>query len=157
MPKDNQIIVGTFRRGVFYPHIACEDDALALEGQQVAFEMMTSEPEKIRTVIQNASLHKYLDKLSNALNGAGWDQRGILSRIGKGAPIPWSKESLKALWKTVILARRGKPSTTKTTTAEMSEDYRIFDMMISEASQGVSVAWPCRESQSYEQHDPHQH
>ena len=148
--KDQQIIVGTFRGGMFTPHIMCSDDALALEGQQVALTVLTSEPDKVRTSLQNKSMHVYFKNISNALNAAGCDQRGIMAHIGRGSPSPWSEFSIKALWKSIQLARHGKDSTTKMTSAEYSEEHRIFDNMISECSGGVSCPLPSRESQSYE-------
>jgi len=146
-------IVCTVRSGVLIPQAELFNDEMATlqEGQQVVVTFESTKPDKIRSVTQNKSLHKYLSNVVKALNNAGFDQRGIMSTIGKGAPIPWSDASLKALWNSVKLARTGKASTTKMTTAEYGEDHRIFDYMISEATQGaVSCALPSRDSQSYD-------
>ena len=150
--SNKEIIVCTVRDGKLIPHIACEDMVNGFEGRQVVVSVEQDSDKKRSTKMQ-ASLQLYCRKLSVALNNAGFDQRGIMARIGKGSPIPWSEHSVKALWKSVIDARRGKPSTTMSTNGEMCEDYKIFDRMISEVSNGVSLPWPSLESQSYEQHD----
>ena len=146
-------IVCTVRSGVLIPQSELFVDEMATlsEGQQVAITFESTKPDKIRSLIQNKSLHKYLSNVVKALNNAGFDQRGIMASIGTGAPIPWSDPSLKALWNSVKFARTGKNSTTTMTTKEYSEDHRIFDYMISEATQGaVSCALPSRDSQSHE-------
>ena len=152
MSKEEKIIVGEFdANGMFKPHFVCLDDAKALAGQQIALSVMTAEPEKMRTQLQNRSLHKYFSNISKALNDAGYDQRGIMASIGKGAPIPWSEFSVKALWKSIQLARHGKDSTTKLLSEEYSVEHRIFDNMINVASDGnVSEPIPSRDSQSWQ-------
>lgn len=149
MAKEQVLIVGTVRDGVLVPHIACQDMLSDFEGQQIVISVEQDENKGISKKMR-ASLHVYLRKLAAALSSAGYDQRHIMANIGKGAPIPPSETSLKALWKSVIDARRGKPSTEMSTNGEMCEDYKIFDAMMSEACKGVSVPWPSLESQSHE-------
>lgn len=141
----------TVENGRLIPHFLHDDEMKQFQnGQQLCVSVVSVKPDKIRTCLQNKSLHKYFSNLANALNSAGHDQRGIMAHIGKGAEIPWSSHSIKDLWKTVQELRNGKDSTTKMTTDEYSREYRIFDNMISRASGGVSVPLPSRDSQSYE-------
>lgn len=148
MAKEQVLIVGTVRDGVLVPHIACHSLLSDFEGQQIVVSIEQDENKAISKKMR-ASLQVYCRKLAIKLNDAGYDQRGIMASIGKGAPIPSSEVSIKALWKTVIDLRRGKPSTKLSTDGEMCEDYKIFDAMISKACKGVSIAWPSLESQRY--------
>ena len=149
MAKEQVLIVGSVRDGKFITHIACQDALADFEGQQIVVSVEQDEQKAISKKMR-ASLQVYCRKLSVSLNAAGYDQRGIMASIGRGAPIPTSEVSVKALWKTVIDLRRGKPSTKLSTDGEMCEDYKIFDAMISKACKGVSIAWPSLEGQKAE-------
>tara|TARA_R110002051_G_C8658701_1_gene488685 strand:- start:349 stop:816 length:468 start_codon:yes stop_codon:yes gene_type:complete len=149
MASSTVLIVGTVKNGVLVPHIACADIAAEFEGQQIVVSVEQDETKAISDKMM-ASLHVYCRKLSSALNRAGYDQRGIMASIGRGAPIPTSETSIKSLWKTVIDMRRGKPSTKLSTNGEMCEDYVVFDNMMSSACKGVSIPWPSLEGQKAE-------
>jgi len=141
----------TVEGGRLIPHFLHDDEMKAFkDGQQLVVTVESAKEDRIRTNLINASMHKYFSNLANALNSAGRDQRGIMATIGKGSPIPWTPFSIKALWNTVHAARNGKSSTAKMTTTEYTENHRVFDMMISEASEGVSCALPSRDSLSWE-------
>jgi hypothetical protein len=149
MSDSEVLIVGTIKDGVLIPHIACASIAAQFEGKQIVVSVEKDE-EKAISKKMRASFHVYCRRLSRTLNSAGFDQRGIMANIGRGAPIPTSEKSIKALWKTLIDMRRGKPSTELSTNGEMCEDYVIFDNMISSACDGVSIPWPSLEGQKAE-------
>jgi len=71
MSKEQQIIVGTFRGGQFIPHIMCSDDVEALEGQQVALSVMTSEPDKVRTHQERKAIEVYCREAARVCSSAG--------------------------------------------------------------------------------------
>lgn len=105
------------------------------------------DPEDPRTAKQNSSLHKYCEKLAEALNEAGLDMRKVLK---PEIDIPWTKYSVKdQLWRPIQQAMFGKASTTKPTTKEYQEIYKVLDHHMA-AKHGVSVDWPCKESQMAE-------
>lgn len=146
------IIVCTVRGGKLIPlDNLYDEDLKALEGQTVAMEVTGAKPAKLRSLIQNASQHKYFANMAIIANNSGYDQRFIMERIGRGSPIPCTPFSIKSLWKDLLVARRGKDSTTKSESGEYDEDHRIFDNMMSAATDGiVSCALPSRESMSHE-------
>ena len=146
------IIVCTVRGGQLIPlDNLYDEDLKALDGQTVALEVTGAKPSKLRSIIQNASQHKYFANMARIANQAGYDQRMIMERVGTGKEIPCTPFSMKSLWKDVLMFRRGKDSTTKSESGEYDEDHRIFDNMMSAATDGiVSCALPSRESMSHE-------
>lgn len=99
---------------------------------------------KIRTVIQNASLHKYLDLLASALNDAGYDIKKVLESMRKGFSVSCTKENLKeTVWRPMQIAMFDIESTTKIDTKQISDVYRNVDAFTSKALK-VSIPWPDR-------------
>ena len=97
---------------------------------------------KRRTTTQNAALHKYFELLADALNDAGLDQRKVLSKIKEGVEIPWGKESVKqSLWHPMQHAIIGQESTTRLTTAQVSQVYEILNRWTAQTF-GIGVEFP---------------
>lgn len=98
---------------------------------------------KQRTNLQNASLHKYLQLLADALNDAGYDMKKTLKA---DVDIPWTQNSAKEfLWRPIQLALTNKESTTKPETKEYTYIYEVLARHMAEKF-GVVVAWPCKEN-----------
>ena len=95
-----------------------------------------------RTPLQNKSLHKYFDLLSNALNDSGQDMRMVLK---PEIEIPWTKDSIKELmFKPIAKAMFNVDSTTELDTKQISEAYEVLNRHTSDKL-GVSVIWPHEE------------
>ena len=98
-----------------------------------------------RTKKQNSSLHGTLDEYAGKLNDAGFDYKAFLdAAVKKGFTVPWTKENLKEFYDTVTMAMYGKTSS-KLTTVEIQEAYRVFEQKISEMS-GVTCPWFSQDS-----------
>lgn len=98
---------------------------------------------KQRTLTQNASLHKYLGLLAEALNDAGYDMKKTLK---DDVDIPWNTELAKEyLWRPVQKALTGKESSTKPTKKEYTYIYEVLSRHMAEKF-GVVVLWPSRDN-----------
>ena len=98
---------------------------------------MISEP-------QRGALHLYCERLAEALNDAGYDQRKVLK---PGIAIPWTKESVKKqLFKAIAKAMFDVDSTEKLTKPQVSDVYETLNRHMAEKF-GVSVEWPHREEE----------
>lgn len=121
-----------------------DEDREALNGM-VTVEVIT---DKTRTKKQNNSMWKYCEKLARALNEAGYDMRTFPWK--EGLSIPFSKTScMEVFWRPVMDAMAGHESTTDQSTKDVQAVYLAVDRAISTKT-GVTVAWPCRESQEWE-------
>lgn len=146
MSKEKEIIVGTFRNGVFHPHNFCDDMVDKLEGQQVALTVLTAEPEKVRSTLMNKCLHKHMAVIADNLNANNWDMIKVFTTFKPGVEIPWSMESVKErMWKPIQLAMTGKNSSTKLSNAEMIEIEGVLAKFLS-SKLGISVHWPSRDN-----------
>lgn len=94
-----------------------------------------------RTSLQNRALHLYLERLAEALDGAGYDMREVIK-----VPIKPTKENVKSeMLKPVLCALYpDKTSTTELTTTQMQELYEVMNQATAERF-GVSVPWPSEE------------
>lgn len=101
---------------------------------------MQDQPEKIRTVQQNKSLHVYCEELATELNNAGITMQALIEELH----IDHTKESVKSIWRAIAKAKYGKESTTELTTKEIDEVYNEMNRMI--AAKGIHIAWPAQES-----------
>lgn len=121
-----------------------DEDREALNGM-VTVEVIT---DKTRTKKQNSAMWKYCEKLARALNEAGYDMRTFPWK--EGLSIPFSKTScMEVFWRPVMDAMAGHESTTDQSTKDVQAVYLAVDRAISTKT-GVTVAWPCRESQEWE-------
>jgi hypothetical protein len=121
-----------------------EDDRIALEGCAV----IEAKTEKQRTLTQNKSMWLYCELLAEALSEAGYDQQRFPWR--EGIEIPFTKYSvMECFWRPVMDAMADKASTTEQTTKDVMAVYEAVSRAMA-MRVGVSVAWPCRESQNLE-------
>ena len=123
----------------------CTDaDRIALDGSAV-IECRT---EKQRTLTQNKSMWKYCELLADALNEAGYDQQTFPWR--EGIEIPFTKHSvMECFWRPIMKHMADKASTTEQTTKDVMAVYEAVSRAMA-MRVGVSVAWPCKESQDWE-------
>lgn len=97
-----------------------------------------------RTPDQNKSIHKYYELLAEELNNAGYDMRVFLEEAPK-LNIPWTKESIKEMWRIVQIAMTGKESTADLDSTEVDKIYKVLDSRVSEIT-GVHIEFPSEES-----------
>ena len=103
-----------------------------------------------RTIKQNSSLHKYCGLLAKKLNDAGFDQIMLYKMMKEGKfKIPFTKLSIKFLFRAVGKSMFRIESTGKLSTVEMKETYQAFDARISKLT-GVRCEWPSEESMQNE-------
>ena len=97
---------------------------------------------KRRTGQQNKSLWLFFERLSEALNAAGYDMKKTLKH---DVDIPWTKQSVHDhIWVPVQEAMTGKDSTTEMNTVDPSEIYEVVSRHLGEKT-GVFVKWPSHE------------
>ena len=102
---------------------------------------------KQRSNKQNASLHKYLALLSEALNDAGYD---CFNFFKEGFAMPWNERLVKELiWRPVQQVVIDKKSTTEADTIQYSEIYDVINAHMSQ-NKHIFVPWPSNESLMYE-------
>lgn len=83
-----------------------------------------------RTLSQNAALHLWLEKVSQAFNEAGIDRKVTITLK---ADVPNSAETMKeVIWRPIQYAQTGKHSTTELTTKEYSEVWETVNRFIGE-------------------------
>lgn len=97
---------------------------------------------KIRSGLQNNSLHEYCEQLAEALNDAGITQEVFL----RGLAVQNSMESIKNAFREMGNKRFGKNSTSKLTTIEMTAIYDEINLHTGEKF-GLHIPWPCKEEQ----------
>lgn len=99
---------------------------------------------KLRTNLQNKSLHLWFTHLSNALNDAGLSTVKVLEL--KKADIPWTPVTVKELlFKQLMEAMYQKTSTTQLTTKELTKVSEVLTRHLAEKL-GLQVDWPSIES-----------
>ena len=100
---------------------------------------MKAQQRKSRTSLQNNSLWLFFERLSEALNAAGYDMKRTLKH---DIEIPWTKQSVHDhIWVPVQEAMTGKESTTEMNTVDPSEIYEVVSRHLGEKT-GVHVPWP---------------
>lgn len=96
----------------------------------------------MRTLSQNAAMHKYFRDLAFALNDAGLDMRKTLK---PSIDIPWTEDSVKRhLWRPIQQAMTDSHSTTKLDTKQVGEIYEVLTRHLA-SKFGISVPFPTRE------------
>jgi hypothetical protein len=105
----------------------------------------------VRTVKQNASLHKYCLLVSDALNDSGLSMQYIMTLIKK-MELTWSMLSVKdIIWRGIQEALLKKKSTTKLTKEEVSYVYKRVDFWLSGTVGIEHIDFPSEESMIFEQ------
>lgn len=144
MAKQDKIIVGTFKSGVFKPHAVCVDDALAMEGMQVALTVLTSDPEKVRTHQERKAIEVYCREAARACYDAGIDLRMVIQSVRKETELPMSQFLFKEIvYKAMALAQFGVTSTAKLTSTQPYDVYLWCDTFTSKRL-GFSIPWPSK-------------
>ena len=105
--------------------------------------MYSSEGDKpVRTLTQNAAIHKYFSMLAESLNNAGYD---VHKTMRHDVAIPWTDTLIKELiWRKVQSAMFDVESTTKLDTSQVSAVYETINRHIA-STFGVSVIFPSKE------------
>ena len=95
--------------------------------------------EKIRTQLQNKSIHLWFQMVADELNSAGYTQKMAL----QGLELDNTEESIKSLFRSVGMTKFGVKSTASLTTKQVMEIYEELNRHF--ASMGVHVPFPSSE------------
>jgi len=104
-----------------------------------------------RTPTQNDALHLGLERMADAMNDAGYDQKLFFAEIEK-LEIPNTKESMKAIFRAIAHQLYQVESTTELTTTQIQETYDAMNRGLAQKF-GVQVPWPSIESIMNEQQE----
>lgn len=105
----------------------------------------------VRTVKQNASIHLYCKKVSEALNAGGFSLQKVVS-LFKKSEIEWTMLSVKdILWRNIQIALTNKLSTTKLESDEVTNVYKNIDNYLSQKVGIESIDFPSEQSLIWEQ------
>lgn len=86
--------------------------------------------EKVRTPVQNRSLHAYFTLVAESLNNSNLSVRDVLK---PGVDVPWTPLTVKELlWRSVQRIFLGKESTSLLSTKEVNQVYEIVDRHLSQ-------------------------
>lgn len=96
----------------------------------------------VRTAKQNNALHSTLSEYAEKLNDAGIPYKITIGK--KEIEGIWTLENIKALFRIIAKHLYGTQSTSKLSTVQMSECFKVFAERIS-ASTGVYVEWHSNE------------
>jgi len=120
------------------------------DGDIVGGDIKLLKPNKLRTTLQNNSIHLYCDKLAKAFNNGGYDMRAVFAKMSEKFFISWSMILVKqGIWHKIQKAMFDIDSTTKLDRKQVSEVYEHINRFTAEEF-GVSVPFPDRHSQSME-------
>ena len=107
--------------------------------------------ENVRTVKQNASLHKYCALASKTLNAGGFTIQGVVA-LFKKAGISWTMLSVKdVIWRNIQVAIVGKESTTKLNSDEITKVYKHVDFYLTDTVGIESIDFPSIESMIFKE------
>ena len=103
--------------------------------------------DKIRTALQNRSLHLMFKQLAELLNTYGLKCDDKIIDID----VPWSAVSVKEnIWRPVQKAFSGKESTTELSTTDIDDIFKVIINSVSQRT-GENLQWPSVESLINEQ------
>ncbi len=123
------------------------------DGQLYAMTDLKFGGKKIRTFLQNKSLHLYLDKLATAMNDAGYDMKAVFNAMRKGFSVSCTTIRLKnCVWRPMQEAMFDIESTTELDTKQISEVYENVNRFTCEQF-GIGINWPDRFNHEYEQQE----
>lgn len=106
---------------------------------------------KLRTELQNRSLHKYYSLLAEALNDGGFEMQKV---IRQSVEIPWTGTTVKEiLWRPLQKAYKLEHSTTRLKTTDIDKIYDLLNKTIGERT-GIYVPWPCMDNMLIEDYEP---
>ena len=90
-----------------------------------------------RTKKQNDSAHLWFEQIADCWNDSGYEMKITFS---SKLDCPWTKDSVKIVFKKIAKAMYNKNSTTELTTQELSKVGQVLERYLSE--QGISVPFP---------------
>lgn len=105
------------------------------------YEIVFKKRRNIRSIKQNAALHKYCELLSIALNDAGFGMKAVLSEK-PNVDIDWTPVSVKeALWKPIQKAITDKESTAEASREDYPTVYEHLNRFTTE-NYGIGIPFP---------------
>lgn len=122
-----------------------EDDTLYPLEEGSVYEVVKKRTD-IRTVKQNAAMHKFFSLTAEQLNDKGLDMKTVIK-----ADVPWSMEAVKNyMWRPIQKAILDKESTTKLKKDEIDLIYNTMNRLLGEKF-GIHVPFPSIEQMIFEQ------
>ncbi len=104
-----------------------------------------------RTILQNASMHKYFSLVSSSLNDAGFSMQKVLTQIKK-IELSWTMIAVKdVIWRNFQRALLEKESTTQLETHEVEKVYKNIDYWLSTNIGIEHIDFPSRDSLIFKQ------
>ena len=104
-----------------------------------------------RTVLQNASMHKYYTLVATALNDGGFTMQKVLEMIKK-IELEWTMISVKdVIWRNFQKALLNKESTTELDSNEVTKVYKNIDFWLSSEVGIKHIDFPSKESLIFQQ------
>ena len=98
-----------------------------------------------RTILQNASLHKYLTMVAHELENQGQTMTDVIKKWPTVEITPTMNSVKEIIWRPVQNMQVGKKSTTELTTSEVDKIYQIVSMFLSRQF-GISLPFPSQEN-----------
>jgi hypothetical protein len=89
-----------------------------------------------RSPAQNRAVHKWFELIGEEWNGAGYEQKLTFGTID----TPWTKESVKIMFKKIAFAMYDKKHTSDLTTKELTEVSEVLNRGLAE--QGLHIPFP---------------
>jgi hypothetical protein len=93
-----------------------------------------------RTLPQNNSIHLWFEHIAQELNNAGYEQKLTIGTVD----VPWSKESVKWMFKKIARAQFDKGHTSELTTKELTEVSETLNRVLAE--KGIHITFPSAET-----------
>lgn len=94
----------------------------------------------IRSTTQNRAMHLWFEHIADQLNDAGYEQKLTIGTVD----VPWSKETVKILFKKIAHAQINKWKTSEMTREEFSKVQETTNRMLSEL--GIYAPFPSIEA-----------
>lgn len=85
--------------------------------------------DKIRTLAQNRSLHKYFSEVANSLIEHGKTVGDVLEIFNQDDVSP-TGDTIKEIWKSILKRKHGKTSTTEMTTQDLNDVLEEFNLKL---------------------------
>jgi len=103
----------------------------------------------IRSLQQNRAMHLWFEHIADELNDAGIEKKLTVGTVD----VPWSKDTVKILFKKIAKAQLDKWETSKMTREEFSKVQETMNRFLAE--QGLHIPFPSIETLEEESTYPH--
>lgn len=103
--------------------------------------------EDIRSLQQNKSMHLWFEQIADALNDAGIEKKLTVGTVD----VPWSRETVKMIFKKIAFAQLRKFKTSQMTREEFGKVQETMNRFLAE--QGLYIPFPSIEALEQELHD----